>query len=104
MFLGHWPELLAVLFIALLVFGPKRMIEMGSSFGKAFREFREATKELSWTGLLSGSEEEKQTPLSHLSQIVQSHSSANESTPAANPPAVTQVVDADEASETPGAN
>lgn len=104
MFLGHWPELLAVLFIALLVFGPKRMIEMGSSFGKAFREFRDATKELSWTGLLSGGGEEKPASPSHLSQIAQPQSSANGSTPIANPTTVTRVVDADESSETPGAS
>lgn len=44
--LGHWPELLAVLLIGLLVFGPKRMIEMGSSLGKAVREMRESLKDL----------------------------------------------------------
>ncbi|MGA8217780.1 MAG: twin-arginine translocase TatA/TatE family subunit [Solirubrobacterales bacterium] len=35
-------ELLVVLIIALLVFGPKRLPEMGSSLGKAMRDFRSA--------------------------------------------------------------
>jgi TatA/E family protein of Tat protein translocase len=70
---GHWPEILILLFLALLVFGPKRMIDMGSAFGKAFREFREATKELSWPGLGGGDDASpKQSTLSRLSQLSQS--------------------------------
>lgn len=74
MFFGHLPEILLLLVLALLVFGPKRMIEMGSSFGKAFREFREATKDLSLTNLVTGVDTEpmKQTTLSKLSQFSQS--------------------------------
>ena len=45
-FIEHLPELFVVLLIALLVFGPKRMIEMGSSLGKAFREFRESVRDI----------------------------------------------------------
>jgi TatA/E family protein of Tat protein translocase len=69
---GHLPEMILLLGVALLVFGPKRMIEMGSSFGKAFREFREATKEMSWSAL-TGAEEDtpRQTAMSKLSQFTQ---------------------------------
>jgi sec-independent protein translocase protein TatA len=35
-------ELFVVLIIALLVFGPKRLPEMGSSLGKGIRDFRAA--------------------------------------------------------------
>jgi TatA/E family protein of Tat protein translocase len=60
---GHWFEILMLLFVALLVFGPKKMMEMGSSFGKAFREFREATKDMNWSNLMStGSTEEPPRP------------------------------------------
>ena len=34
------PEILVVLVIALLVFGAKRLPEMGSSLGKGIREFK----------------------------------------------------------------
>jgi TatA/E family protein of Tat protein translocase len=54
---GHWLQILLLLGLALLVFGPKRMIEMGSAFGKAFKDFREATKDISWSNLLSGNEQ-----------------------------------------------
>jgi sec-independent protein translocase protein TatA len=59
--MGHWFEILALLTLALLVFGPKRMIEMGSSLGKAFRELRDAAKEMDWSGL-TGSSETPSTP------------------------------------------
>jgi sec-independent protein translocase protein TatA len=49
--MGHWFEILIILALALLVFGPKRMIEMGSSLGKAFRELRDAAKEMDWSSL-----------------------------------------------------
>jgi len=35
-----WPEILIILVIALIVFGPKRLPEMGRSLGKGIREFR----------------------------------------------------------------
>src|SRR5262245_42274527 len=54
---GHWAQILVVLVIGLLIFGPKRVIEMGSSFGKAFREFREATRGLSWSSLAGDGDE-----------------------------------------------
>ncbi len=46
MFFNHFPELIIVLVIALVVFGPKRLPELGSSLGKGIREFRKATSEL----------------------------------------------------------
>jgi TatA/E family protein of Tat protein translocase len=72
--LGHLPELLVVCLIALLVFGPKRMIEMGSKLGRAVRELRESTKDLNWTALLGGGESSKpsSTSLGAFSQFTQS--------------------------------
>lgn len=117
MIFGHLPELFIVLLLALLVFGPKRMIDMGSSFGKAFREFRSATKDLSWSNLLTGGDDEKPSPLSQISQLSQTFGSAKSNgTASANGPsngtpadaetvtATTRVVDAGEPGEEPGAN
>ena len=39
------PELLLILVIGLLVFGPSRLPEMGRSLGRALREFHEATRD-----------------------------------------------------------
>lgn len=41
-----WPEILIILFLALLIFGAKRLPEIGKSFGKSLREFKDATKGL----------------------------------------------------------
>ena len=35
-----WVEILIVLLVALLVFGPKRLPEMGRSLGRGIREFK----------------------------------------------------------------
>ena len=39
------PEMIVILVLALLVFGPKKLPEIGSSMGKAIRGFQDATKE-----------------------------------------------------------
>jgi sec-independent protein translocase protein TatA len=41
-----FPELLAILALALLVFGPKKLPEVGRSIGKALREFRRTSDEI----------------------------------------------------------
>jgi TatA/E family protein of Tat protein translocase len=43
------PELLFILVLALLVFGPKRLPQVGKTLGKGLREFRRATNELKRT-------------------------------------------------------
>lgn len=40
-----WPELIVILVIALLIFGPQRLAGIGSAMGKAIREFRGAVRE-----------------------------------------------------------
>lgn len=40
-----WPELIVILVIALLIFGPQRLAGIGSALGKAIREFRGAVRE-----------------------------------------------------------
>ncbi len=39
-------EILVVLLIALIVFGPKRLPEIGRTVGKGLREFRQATQDV----------------------------------------------------------
>ena len=41
-----FPELIMLLVIALVVFGPKKLPEMGRTIGKSLREFRRASAEI----------------------------------------------------------
>jgi sec-independent protein translocase protein TatA len=42
----HGADLIVILVIALLVFGPKRLPEMGSAIGRSIKEFRKGMNEL----------------------------------------------------------
>lgn len=43
---SHLIDLLPVIVLALLIFGPKRLPEMGSSIGKTIKEFQKSMKEV----------------------------------------------------------
>jgi TatA/E family protein of Tat protein translocase len=43
---GHWWVLLILAAIALIIFGPSRLPELGAGMGKAIKEFRKATSEM----------------------------------------------------------
>ena len=45
MFGGHLPELAILLVIALVIFGPKRLPEIGGAMGRGIREFKKGTSE-----------------------------------------------------------
>ncbi len=40
-----WPEMLMILAIVLLFFGPKRLPEVADALGKSIRRFKEATND-----------------------------------------------------------
>ena len=42
----HWFWIVGLLLIVLIVFGPGRLPELGGAVGRAMREFRKATTEL----------------------------------------------------------
>ena len=44
-----FPEIMIIFLIALLVFGPKKLPELGKSLGKGLKEFRRATDDLKST-------------------------------------------------------
>jgi sec-independent protein translocase protein TatA len=61
------PEMVAIFVIALLLFGPKKLPELGRTLGKAITEFRRASNEL------------KATFESHLSELDKENQSIKES-------------------------
>ncbi|MFE5429330.1 twin-arginine translocase TatA/TatE family subunit [Peribacillus simplex] len=48
------PGLILILVIALIIFGPSKLPEIGSAFGKTLKEFKKATNDL-----ISNDKEEK---------------------------------------------
>lgn len=42
----HWVYIVVVLLVALVVFGPKRLPELGQALGRALNEFRRATQSM----------------------------------------------------------
>jgi len=57
------PEIIFILVIALLIFGPKRLPEIGRTLGKGMAEFRKATNELKNTITTELTIEDEQHPI-----------------------------------------
>jgi sec-independent protein translocase protein TatA len=58
----HGFDLIIILAIALLIFGPKKLPEVGSAIGKSIKEYRKSMKEI------ASPQEEKETPPALSSQ------------------------------------
>jgi sec-independent protein translocase protein TatA len=43
---GHWPYLIILLVVVLIIWGPGKLPDLGSALGKGIREFRKATNEV----------------------------------------------------------
>lgn len=76
MFGGHVWELAIVLIIALVVFGPKRLPEIGGAMGKGIREFKKGTSDLGDTMTHHEAETPAQIPPSSRDHDVSHVSSA----------------------------
>jgi sec-independent protein translocase protein TatA len=52
------PGLILILVLALIIFGPKKLPEIGKAFGQTLREFKKSTRELT-SDVMEEFEEEK---------------------------------------------
>lgn len=59
---AHWLELAGLGLLALLVFGPKRLPDMGASIGKTIREFQKSMREVTDSVDTSSLTTNSQTP------------------------------------------
>jgi TatA/E family protein of Tat protein translocase len=77
------PELVLIFIVALIVFGPKRLPEIGRTLGKAMGEFKEATDDFKNTI-------EREVHVEELKQLASTtipvHESVSRSEPAASAP------------------
>lgn len=72
--LDRLPEILGLLVLGLIVFGPKRMIELGGQAGRMLRELRAAFKDMNWNPLgdeAASKTSASPTMLGKLSQFAQ---------------------------------
>lgn len=93
------PELLFILVLALLVFGPRKLPEIGKTLGRAMGEFRRATSDLKRTLDVELSTEQLKTP---PSSTVTPRVSPGESAPTAAVPSSPETPEvADEVVATP---
>ena len=95
MFNIGFPELLIIVAIALIVFGPNKLPELARAFGKAMREFKKATEEVkeSFEAETKDLEEFKHTLtdenlLADLAEHISSPEPAAEQTSAPSSPSV----------------
>jgi sec-independent protein translocase protein TatA len=75
------PELMILLIVALLVFGPKRLPEMGRSLGRGMREFKDSvtgndTDEVPPAALPPASAFTQEQPVSPVAEPAQQHEEA----------------------------
>jgi len=59
------PELIIIFVVALIVFGPRKLPELGKSLGKGLAEFRKASNELRSTVEEEMRNIEEQPPVNH---------------------------------------
>ena len=55
------PGLILILLLALIIFGPKKLPEIGRAFGQTLREFKNSTKDLS-NEVMSDLDDSKKEP------------------------------------------
>ena len=80
-FLGHGWELIVIFVVALLIFGPKKLPEMGSAIGKSIKEFQKGMKEIT-----TPKDDEPSTSLENVSK----RTTTTESNPVAESSTVEQ--------------
>lgn len=84
MFGIHWGYIALLLVVVLIIFGPGRLPELGGAVGKAMREFRKATSEL--TNEVTTAAQAKPEPLPPAAPAVTSETTAKGSSSEADPP------------------
>ena len=93
------PELLLILVVALLIFGPNRLPELARSLGKGLAEFRRASADLRSQFLEPPPEPPRPAPT--LAPQVEASATGPAAAPAAAPPAEAPGVAAEKPSPAP---
>jgi sec-independent protein translocase protein TatB len=76
------PEMLMILAVALIIFGPKRLPELAKSLGRALGEFRRATSDLKQSIETDTGLDEVRSSLDEVKKDVQSQMDPDDAAPA----------------------
>lgn len=82
MFGIHWAYIVLLLVVVLIIFGPGRLPELGGAVGKAMREFRKATSDL--TNEVTSAAQAKPEPPATTTATSDSAAKASEASPKTN--------------------
>jgi sec-independent protein translocase protein TatB len=78
------PEMIIILAVALIVFGPKRLPELAKSLGRALGEFKRATSDLKQSIETDSGLDEVRTSLDEVKKDIQSQMDLNDAAPASD--------------------
>jgi len=67
----HWTDLLIISVVALLIFGPKRLPEMGSAIGKTYKEFKKSLSEIGESATTQSATSAQVTALPQAAPVTQ---------------------------------
>src|SRR5712664_507547 len=82
------PELIIIFVIALIIFGPRKLPELGRSLGKSLAEFKKASNELKSTLEEEIRLEEQRSTLEEKKAAQSAQSAQSVTAPPANPPPI----------------
>ena len=88
-----WPEIMVILVIALVIFGPRKLPQLGRTLGKALGEFRRATNDLKNTLELEVHREEEKlkAPEAKKAEEEYSRGAASRQTPSQDTPPADEI-------------
>ena len=96
-----FPEILLILVIALIVFGPKKLPELGKSVGRAMAEFKKASDDFQESVRTEMKEVEKTAGIDEVKKLGKLDFSSYDVTDTTTPPATEQGTDQKSEVKTP---
>ncbi len=93
------PELIVIFVIALVVFGPKKLPELGKSIGRAMAEFKKASEEFQESVRSEMKEVEKSADLEEIKKLGRLENLSTDKETGSGRPADGQMIEQKEATE-----
>jgi|SRR5215467_9483896 len=101
-----WPEILIILVVALIIFGPRKLPELGKTLGESLAQFRRASEDFkrTWEAEVEYEKTRVETPKladTTYSYSQESNTAESATTPPPEPPVTAAAVDGSQTHDTP---